>query len=146
MLSWMSRHEEHQGTADFIRLRFGELPNIEDVITELDAQIDSLEVSQNSDDKNEHSHLAYNRANLREALPIWFSEIHQNPAPAYGRFATTHRSERNTKSSSTLCGHKLLRLCGGQTSSCFVVTVCSQLMSVLVIYYWALHQKMQRLS
>jgi hypothetical protein len=87
MLSWMSSHEEYQGTADFIRKEFGELPNIEDVITELDARIDRLDRSQNPDARKEHSLFAYNRGELRKALPIWFREIHQNPATAYARFA-----------------------------------------------------------
>jgi hypothetical protein len=89
MLSWMSNREEYQGIADFIRQRFGELPNIEDVITEIDAQIDSRDGSQDTDERQERSLFAYNRGELRKALPVWFREIHHNPAPAYAQFAET---------------------------------------------------------
>jgi hypothetical protein len=85
----MSSHEGFQGAADFIRQTFGELPNIEDVITELDARIDLLGDSQKLEDRLERSLLGNNRGKVCEALPIWFREIHQNPARAYAQFAKT---------------------------------------------------------
>jgi hypothetical protein len=58
-------------------------------LTELDARIDFLGDSQKLEDRLERSLLASNRGKVREALPIWFREIHQNPARAYAQFAET---------------------------------------------------------
>ena len=87
MLSWMSQREEYRYTADFIKEEFGDHPNIEDVITELDAYIKSLEGSEGLEDRLRRSKAAQQRGKLREAVPIRFAEIHTNPAPAYEQFA-----------------------------------------------------------
>jgi hypothetical protein len=87
MLAWMSRRDEYRHAADFIRETFGDSPNIEDVITDLDALVKSLEGSAKFDDRLLRNNAAQQRGKLREALPLWFSEIHFNPAPAYQTFA-----------------------------------------------------------
>lgn len=42
LIAWMSKREEYRYTAEFIKEKFGNSPNIEDVITSLDAYIKSL--------------------------------------------------------------------------------------------------------
>ena len=87
MLSWMSKREEYRYTVDFIKEEFGGAPNIEDVITKLDAHIKSLEGSEELEDRLRRSNAAHQRGKLREAVPVWFTEIHTNFAPAYQQFA-----------------------------------------------------------
>jgi hypothetical protein len=87
MLSWMSKREEYRYTADFIEEAFGASPNIEDVITELDGYIKSLEGSEKLEDRLQRAHAADQRGRLGVALPVWFREIHTNSAPAYQQFA-----------------------------------------------------------
>jgi hypothetical protein len=87
MLSWMSMREEYRYTAEFIKEAFGGSPNIEDVITELDSHIKSLEHSDRLEDRLQRTHVANQRGRLRVGLPVWFREIHANPAPAYQQFA-----------------------------------------------------------
>jgi hypothetical protein len=87
ILSWMSSHERYQDTVDSIREIFGESPNIEDMVTELDKIITSLEGAKELEDRLKRSFAAQIRAKLGEVLPQWFSEIHTNPASAYLQFA-----------------------------------------------------------
>lgn len=87
ILSWMSNKERYLHTADFMMQRFGDSPNIEDVVTELDAGIKLLEASETFEDRLERSVLANLREKLREALPMWFREIRHKPALAYTQFA-----------------------------------------------------------
>ena len=87
LFSWMSKHEEYRYAADFIKEEFGGAPNIEDVITNLDAYIKSLEVSEELEDRLRRSNAAHQRGKLRQAVPVWFTEIHTNPAPDYQQFA-----------------------------------------------------------
>lgn len=87
IISWMSRREEYRYTAEFIREGFGDSPNIEELITRLDARIKSLEGSEELENRLQRSNAARQRGKLREAVPLWFAEIHTNPAPAYREFA-----------------------------------------------------------
>jgi hypothetical protein len=87
MLSWMSKRDEYRYTADFVKEEFGDSPNIEDVITELDAYVKSLKGSEELEDRLRRSRAAHQRGKLREAVPVWFMEIHTNPALAYQEFA-----------------------------------------------------------
>src|ERR1700733_11518221 len=87
MLPWMSAHERYKDTADSIRERFGDSPNIEDVVTELEGLVSSLEHSSKFEDKVQRSVASSILVKVREAVPIWFSEIHTKPAPAYQQFA-----------------------------------------------------------
>jgi hypothetical protein len=89
MMSWMSKREAYRYTADFIKEEFGNSPNIEDVITTLDARIKSFEGSEELEDRLQRSNAAHQRGKLREAVPVWFTEIHTNSAPAYQEFAET---------------------------------------------------------
>lgn len=87
MLSWMAKRDAYANTADFLREEFGGSPNIEDVITALDARIKALEGFQDLERRLQRSNAAHQRSKLREAVPIWFTEIHANPASAYQKFA-----------------------------------------------------------
>jgi hypothetical protein len=89
LTAWMSKREEYRYTAEFIKEKFGNSLNIEDVITSLDAYIKSLRGSEELEDRLQRSNAAHQRGKLREAVPVWFTEIHANPAPAYQEFAET---------------------------------------------------------
>ena len=89
MIAWMSKREEYRYTAEFIKEKFCSSPNIENVITRLDAYIKSLRGSEELEDRLQRSNAARQRDKLREAVPVWFTEIHANPAPAYQQFAGT---------------------------------------------------------
>jgi hypothetical protein len=87
MLTWMSAQERYNDTADSIRDTFGDSPNIEDVVTELEGLVSSLEHSSETEDRMRRSLASSILVQVREAVPIWFTEIHTNPAPAYQQFA-----------------------------------------------------------
>jgi hypothetical protein len=87
MLTWMSAQERYNDTADSIRDTFGDSPNIEDVVTELEGLVTSLEHSSETEDRVRRSLSSSILVQVREAVPIWFTEIHTNPAPAYQQFA-----------------------------------------------------------
>lgn len=87
MLSWMSVRERYKDTADSIRETFGDSPNIEDVVTELEGVVKSLEHSSETDDRVRRSIASSILVQVREAVPIWFTEIHSRPARAYQQFA-----------------------------------------------------------
>jgi hypothetical protein len=87
MLSWMEKRDDFRYTAEFIRDEFGDSPDIENVITELDAHIKCLENVTELEDRRRRTTYTSQRMELRKAVPIWFSEIHHNPASAYSKFA-----------------------------------------------------------
>jgi hypothetical protein len=90
MLSWMSkRGDDFKFSAEFIRQEFGDLPNIENVITELDSHVDALKNAVTLEERLKHIPYTTGLRQLRTALPIWFGEIHNNRAPAYAQFAET---------------------------------------------------------
>lgn len=87
MLSWMGNREIFRGTADFIRETFGNSPNIEDVVTDLEALVKSLEGSEKVEDRLQRTDAGNQLGRLRVAVQVWFTEIHIKPAPAYQDFA-----------------------------------------------------------
>jgi hypothetical protein len=87
MLAWMSTRDRYRETAEAIKETFGDSPNIEDVITDLDDIITSLEGAKELADRERRTIAAHQRSKLAEVLPQWFLETHTNPAPAYEQFA-----------------------------------------------------------
>lgn len=87
MLAWMSTRDRYRETSQAIKETFGDSPNIEDVITDLDDIITSLEGAKELADRERRTIAAHQRSKLAEVLPQWFLEIHANPAPAYEQFA-----------------------------------------------------------
>lgn len=87
MLTWMSVRERYKGTADSITESFGESPNIEDLVTELEGLVKSLGHSSETEDIVRRNIASSILVKVREAVPIWFTQIHINPAPAYQQFA-----------------------------------------------------------
>jgi hypothetical protein len=55
MLSWMANHERYRETADAVKEAFSDSPNIEDMITELDEIIKSLEGSDSLEERVQRS-------------------------------------------------------------------------------------------
>ena len=66
---------------------FGQLSNIEDIITELGSRIQSLKDTGTVEDKANPLSLGNLRGCLGIALREWFREIHTKPAGAYAEFA-----------------------------------------------------------
>ena len=87
MLTWMSARERYKDTADSIRETFGDSPNIEDVVTELEGVVKTLEHSSETEDRIRRSIASSILVQVREVVPIWFTEIHSRPATAYQQFA-----------------------------------------------------------
>lgn len=87
MLAWMSTRDRYRETAEAIKETFGDSPNIENVITDLDDIITSLEGAKELADRERRTIAAHQRSKLAEVLPQWFLETHTNPAPAYEQFA-----------------------------------------------------------
>jgi hypothetical protein len=87
MLLWMSRNERFVHTREFIRSTFGEAPNVEDVITELEQRVESLANSEEPTDSVERTRLGNVLGEIRTAIPLWFREIRNNTARDYARFA-----------------------------------------------------------
>src|ERR1035441_9610370 len=87
MVAWMSTRDRYRETAAAIKETFGDSPNIEDVITDLDDIITSLEGAKELADRERRTIAAHQRSKLAEVLPQWFLETHTNPAPAYEQFA-----------------------------------------------------------
>lgn len=88
-LEWMMAFPNgyFRPAAEFLVQRFGEIPNIEDVITELESTIHSLTNSDVPEDKSQRIRLGTVRGHFLEALREWFREIYLHPAPAYAKFA-----------------------------------------------------------
>ncbi len=74
-------------SARFLTDTFGEKPNIEDLITEIDSEIAKLENSIVSEDRKQRGNLGTSSGKLCEALPEWFRQICTSPAPSYAMFA-----------------------------------------------------------
>lgn len=88
MLEWMSKREDDlKFTAEFVREQFGSSPNIEDVITELDSHVEAKANATTLEERLSHTPYAVELGQVRKALPMWFEEIHNDPAPAYAIFA-----------------------------------------------------------
>lgn len=88
LFAWMlkSPNADYCSAAKGLAERFGPSPNIEDVITELQAQIRTLE-SGSEEDRLERTLLAHWRGSLVHAVREWFREIHERPASGYAAFA-----------------------------------------------------------
>ena len=89
MLKWMAAFPNgyFRAAADFVAERFGESPNIEDVITYLESTIRSLTDSKVAEEKSQRIRLGTVRGHFLEAMREWFREIRAHPATTYARFA-----------------------------------------------------------
>src|SRR4051812_11801751 len=74
-----------QGSVELVVEGFGTEPNIEEVITEIESMIDSLENSDVLEDRLQRSLLGNTRGQLSVALREWFRELHLRPSTAYAR-------------------------------------------------------------
>lgn len=63
------------------------MPNIEDLITELQSQVEKLKDSEVPEDRIQRSRLGNRRGFLGMALQEWFRQIRVLPAPSYAVFA-----------------------------------------------------------
>lgn len=88
LFEWMLGYRDlnYQSAASGLSQRFGASPNIEDVISELQAKIKSLDTD-NLEDRLERAQLANWRGYLGSAVRQWFLEIHNHPASGYEIFA-----------------------------------------------------------
>ena len=88
-LDWMAAYPDgrFQGSVDLVVESFGREPNIEDVITEIESMIDSLESSDVLKDRLQRDLLGSTRGQLSDGLREWFRELRVRPATAYAQFA-----------------------------------------------------------
>jgi hypothetical protein len=88
LLQWMLAYPtgRYRGSAELLIETFGDSPNIEDVITQLVAAIETLD-SDAQEDRVLRSLLGNARGQIAEAIREWFREVHLNAAPAYAEFA-----------------------------------------------------------
>jgi hypothetical protein len=68
MLAWMSTRDRYRETAEAIKETFGDSPNIEDVITDLDDIITSLEGAKELADRERRTIAAHQRSKLAEVV------------------------------------------------------------------------------
>jgi hypothetical protein len=89
LLAFMESSSDFQirASGEFLRKRFGESSNIEDLITELQRQVEVLAGSTNPQNDAQRTRLGMARGWLGEALKQWFTQIRSNPAPGYKIFA-----------------------------------------------------------
>jgi hypothetical protein len=76
-----------RASAEFLIDTFGETPNIEDLITEIEFQVARLKNSEVPEDRIQRSRIGNRRGYLGVALQEWFRQIHSSPAPSYAKFA-----------------------------------------------------------
>lgn len=76
-----------RASAEFLIDTFGETPNVEDLITEIESQVAKLKNSAVPEDRIQRNRIGNRRGYLGVALQEWFRQIHVSPAPSYARFA-----------------------------------------------------------
>ena len=82
-----SKNERIRASAEFLMNTFGNAPNIEDLITEIQSQVEKLKDSESLEDRGRRSEIAQCRDYLALVLVEWFHLIHRSPAPSYALFA-----------------------------------------------------------
>jgi hypothetical protein len=65
-----------RSSGEFLIDTFGRSPNVEDLVTELQSQIDGLKSAQSHEGKARRMRLGNSRGSLGTALREWFREIH----------------------------------------------------------------------
>jgi|SRR5579859_770511 len=79
--------DRYRDSAQLLIEAFGQSPNIEDVISELESKVRSLNNAESPDERSLRSLFGHARGHLGEMLREWFRVIRNNPAPAYAKFA-----------------------------------------------------------
>lgn len=80
-------HDWFQASARTLIEEFGESPNVEDLISDIETKIDALEKAEPYEDKLLRSSLGYARGHLAHTLRAWFLTLHNSPADLYAQFA-----------------------------------------------------------
>ena len=91
LFDWMLRfppESDYYSAAQGLSERFGSSPNIEDVITELQAQISVLDTDK-QEDRMERALFAHWRGSLVHAVREWFCQIREHKALGYRQLATS---------------------------------------------------------
>jgi hypothetical protein len=74
-------------SAEFLVDTFGVTPNIEDLITEIQSQVEKLKGADALEDRAQRTRLGNSRGFLGAALKEWFLQIRSCPASSYATFA-----------------------------------------------------------
>lgn len=82
-----SENEWIRASAEFLMDTFGDKPNIEDLITEIQSQVEKLKDSGVPEDLIQRRRIANHRGYLGVALQEWFRQIHLLPPQSYTIFA-----------------------------------------------------------
>ncbi len=80
-------HDWFQASAQTLVEEFGESPNIEDLISNIEIKIDALENATDFDDRFLRSKLIYARGHVAHTLRAWFLTLHNSSANLYTQFA-----------------------------------------------------------
>src|SRR5579872_1616035 len=85
LLEWMSAYpsRRYRSSAELLTQKFGAVPNIENVIAQIEDSISTLTDSDIREDMVQRVLLVSARSHMYESLREWFREIHLNPAIAY---------------------------------------------------------------
>ena len=88
-LEWMAAYPNgyFRGSVDLVVERFGNDPNIEDVMTEMQSSIHSLAHSEVLEDRLQRTLLGNTLGQLNAGLREWFRELRLHGAHAYAQFA-----------------------------------------------------------
>lgn len=82
-----SGNEDFQTSAEQLKEIFGETPNIEDLISEIEARIDTLDTTKTDKELVMRVILITGRSSILKALREWFRVLHNNEANLYANFA-----------------------------------------------------------
>ena len=89
LLEFMLKSEDVwiRASAEFLIDTFGDSPNIEDLITEIQSRVEKLKNASTPLDRTQFAKLGNRRGSLGTALREWFREIHDGAAPSYAILA-----------------------------------------------------------
>lgn len=82
-----SQNDWIRASGEFLVDEFRSSPNIEDLITEIQAEIERLSHSDIPEDRARRTRIGNSKGWLGAALREWFREVHLHPALSYAKFA-----------------------------------------------------------
>ncbi len=80
-------HDWFQASGRTLVEEFGESPNMEDLISDIETRIDALEKTVSYEERLLRSNLVYGRSHAAHCLRAWFQVLHKNSARLYAELA-----------------------------------------------------------
>jgi hypothetical protein len=87
MLNYKFEDDRYKSSANNLIEMFGNNPNIEDLISEIEARLDNLEDAETDDDRMTRIILRDSLTHIAQMLREWFYILHDSPANLYAQFA-----------------------------------------------------------